>query len=222
MLAQGSGNDQHNGIVGLYYINSGSQILETERATKQQVRQAMKTRLEAMTLSEFDSANALIRQKFLQLDIVCAANKIMLYYSVKSEVETVSLIEELLQKGKSVALPRCIEGRNLRASFIHQLDELSPGFFGLYEPSRGEPSIEPGELDLIVLPGLAFDHCGNRLGHGAGYYDRFLAGVKHPYKLGLAYDFQLVSQLPVEPFDIAVNGVLTPVNYYKTGIPTVK
>lgn len=180
--------------------------------TKQHWRSLMKERLAALTEAEFQTANQQIRERFIQLELVRQAAVVMIYYAVKREVATVSLITELLARGQRVALPVCTTGCNLVAREIHNLAEVGPtGKFGLYEPLPQMPKVAPAQIELAVVPGVAFDRNGNRLGHGAGYYDRFLncAELK-AVKLGLAYDFQVVERLPVDELDVKMDALLTP------------
>lgn len=182
------------------------------RALKDEIRHAMKAKLTALEPMEYRRLNTLIRQQFLQLPIVRYSRRIMLYYSINYEVETVSIIQELLNQGKEIALPACAPRKNLLVGRIKDIKELVKGKFGLWEPSLAGPTIDPSDLDLIIVPGLAFDCQGFRLGYGAGYYDRFLIKTS-ALKIGLAYDFQIIPSLPVESFDIPVDTVLTPLQY---------
>jgi 5-formyltetrahydrofolate cyclo-ligase len=175
---------------------------------KEQIRRTMKERLAALAGEEYLAFNAGIREQFWDLRIVNQAKTVMIYYSINQEVETVSIIIELLRLDKKVALPVCTPEKDLRVGMIKSLEELAPGKFGLMEPKPGVPLLGPDELDLVVVPGVAFDKQGNRLGHGAGYYDRFLTQTD-AYKLGLAYEFQVVDELPVEPHDSPLDGLLT-------------
>lgn len=180
--------------------------------TKQHWRSLMKERLTALTETEFQTANQQIQKRFIQLELVRHAAVVMIYYAVKHEVATVNLITELLARGRRVALPVCTAGCNLVAKEIQQLAEVSPtGKFGLSEPLPQTPEVVPDQIKLVVVPGVAFDQNGNRLGHGNGYYDRFLncADLK-AVKLGLAYDFQVVERLPVDQFDVKMDALLTP------------
>lgn len=184
-------------------------------SAKSQLRQAMKARLAALSSEEYEFFNARIRERFFDLSPVKNAGSIMIYYSINHEVETCSIIKELLKLGKIVSLPICTPEKNLLAGKIEDLAGLTMANFGLREPPRGAQLLEPAKLDLIVVPGVAFDEKGYRLGHGAGYYDRFLASVPEIYKLGLAYDFQVLAELPVDRFDVPVDGLLTPDRYLR-------
>ena len=182
--------------------------------TKRRLRREIETKLSALTDQEYHEFNAGIQQRFLNLDRICRANTIMIYASFAREAATFPLIKALLPTGKILSLPRCIPGNDLVAGVVSDLTQLVPGRFGILEPSAAAPSMEPEALDLIVVPGLAFDHCGHRLGRGAGYYDRFLCRTPaRTFKLGLAYDFQFLDRIPAAAHDIPMDGLLTPSAY---------
>lgn len=182
--------------------------------TKRRLRREIEAKLSALTDEEYHESNALIQRRFLNLDRVRRAKTIMIYASFAREAATFPLIEALFKTGKTVSLPRCIPGNDLAAGVVSDLDQLVPGCFGILEPSATVPSIEPEALDLIVVPGLAFDRYGHRLGRGAGYYDRFLSRTPaRTFKLGLAYDFQILHLIPTAGHDIPMDGLLTPSLY---------
>jgi 5-formyltetrahydrofolate cyclo-ligase len=174
----------------------------------------MKTKLANIAPEEFVNLNNTLSQRFFEIPLVKNSNRIMIYYSINHEVATTHIISKLLKMGKTVVLPACTIDRNLRASIIHNLDELVPGIFGIKEPAASALEIDPKMLDLVVIPGVAFDKKGFRLGHGAGYYDRFLTRTA-AFKLGIAYDFQIVDKLPAEPHDVTVQALLTPEGYWQ-------
>ena len=176
---------------------------------KSKIRQEMKSKLAALTPGDYQALNFLIEQRFFNLPILQKSQTVMIYYSIHHEVATNSIILRLLEAGKAVALPTCIDKTNIRAGKVQNLDELIPGVFGIHEPSSLALEIHPSEIDLVVIPGVAFDQKGMRLGHGAGYYDRFLSKTK-AYKLGLAYDFQVIDNLVFENHDVPMDALLTP------------
>jgi 5-formyltetrahydrofolate cyclo-ligase len=180
---------------------------------KGKLRQEMKMKLDSLNHEEYRRFNADLYRSFIKLGIVQSAKKIMIYYSIHKEVQTEAIINYLLKNGKTVALPVCTRERDLRAAVINDLSQLQPVAFGLMEPGPEATALDPKQLDLIVVPGVAFDEKGYRLGHGAGYYDRFLSKTTNSFKLGLAYDFQIVAEVPVESHDIGMNGILTPSRY---------
>jgi 5-formyltetrahydrofolate cyclo-ligase len=181
--------------------------------TKQEIRGKMLEMLRQHTQEERRRKGNLIKEKLFALTEFVSARFVMFYVSKDGEVETDSMIRRALAIGKKVAVPiTMVEERKIVASQVIDVDkELSPGPFGILQPS--EPFIRhipPGELDLVVVPGVAFDKAGNRLGRGAGYYDRFLKNLSGRIPLiGIAFDFQLLDELPVSLHDIPVNKVIT-------------
>lgn len=145
------------------------------------------------------------------------AGCIACYVSVRNEVHTHSLIDFARVSGKRVAVPVALPNRMLVHREIRSLAELKPSTLGLLEPS-GETSrvVPPEAFDVIVVPGLAFDRAGNRIGFGAGYYDRFLS-LTPAIKIGLAFDFQLFDRLPADDRDVAMDLVITESEIHTTG-----
>ncbi len=180
---------------------------------KRDMRKEMKRRLQELTPAERETYNRRIWERFFQLEAVKRAKTVMIYYGVGTEIDTVPLIEGLLSQGKTVGLPVCREDMNLDIGRIKSLRQVKARHFKhftLMEPWN-TPFLEPAVLDMAVIPGIAFDIKGNRLGHGAGYYDRFLSSVPPKvYKLGLAYDIQIMAQIPVAEHDRPMDGLLTP------------
>ncbi|MFY9177597.1 MAG: 5-formyltetrahydrofolate cyclo-ligase [Caldicoprobacterales bacterium] len=139
-------------------------------------------------------------------------NNYMSYVSIKNEVRTIEIIDNLLKNGNNVSVPVCItETTKLIASQIFHIDELVPTHFGLLEPkSDSIRPVEPECLDLVLVPGLAFDRKGNRLGYGKGYYDGFLTKVSsNTLKIGLAYSFQIINEVPVDSSDVPLDIIVT-------------
>ena len=134
------------------------------------------------------------------------ARRVYLYVSMPGEVEMRPLIEQAWMEGKQVAVPKVLEGRMVFIE-IFSFQELSPGFYGIWEPKGQEEVL--WEDALVILPGVAFDKKGHRIGYGGGYYDRYLAA--HPLKtLALAFGFQVFEELPSEEADIPAGGLITP------------
>jgi 5-formyltetrahydrofolate cyclo-ligase len=180
---------------------------------KNELRQKMKTKLDSVSYADYQNFNNNLYRNFCELELLKTAKKIMIYYSVRKEVKTEAIINFLLKKDKMVALPVCLPERELKAALIKDLSRLQPAAFGLMEPGPDAAILNPDQIDLIIAPGVAFDEKGRRLGHGAGYYDRFLSKTANSFILGLAYDFQVVAEVPLENHDIRMNGILTPSRY---------
>lgn len=155
-----------------------------------------------------------ICRRFVELAEFDAAAAVFLYVHVRDEVRTAGLIGRLLEGGKQIVVPYC-EGRVLRLFRLKDLDELAEGCFGLLEPRaalRGDGArrIPPESLDLLAVPGLAFDQDGGRLGHGQGYFDRFLPSLRpDAVAAGLAYECQIFPQIPMDAHDVFVDKVIT-------------
>lgn len=164
-----------------------------------------------------DAMSLAICEKLSSLSAYQTAQVVMAYVHARSEVRTESLIRELLAEGKTVVIPYC-DGDDLIPWRLTDWSELAIGAFGILEPRaelRNVPQrrIEPVEIDLICVPGLAFDRAGNRLGSGRGYYDRLLPLLRDDaIKVGLAYECQIVPQLPTEPHDVPMDLVITEAN----------
>jgi 5-formyltetrahydrofolate cyclo-ligase len=137
------------------------------------------------------------------------AQTIMAYYSLPDEVNTHDLIDDLVAEGKTVLLPRVMGDETMELRRYTGRADLKEGSFHILEPV-GEPFTDFSTIDLILVPGLAFDAVGHRLGRGRGYYDRFLHSKDGSYcvKIGVCFDFQKVDEVPVDAFDIAVDKVV--------------
>lgn len=156
---------------------------------------------------ELDSS---IREKVLALLAYRRAKQVLFYLSAGSEPDTWELLDQALGEGKTVCAPRCLDSEGSMAFYrVTSRQELIPGRFGLWEPDP-ERCSPAGDVTgaLCLVPGLAFDREGFRLGYGKGYYDRFLAG--HSVEtVGLCYGELLVPRLPRGPFDQRVSCVVT-------------
>lgn len=131
-----------------------------------------------------------------------------LYCSMGGEISTRRILEELFREKRPVALPR-IEGCDLRLHRVTSMEQLAPGRFGITEPLAETPPVAESEPDLILVPGVAFDRRGHRVGYGKGFYDRLLQHTGAPV-IALAYGFQIVHHVPDEPHDRRMDYILTP------------
>jgi 5-formyltetrahydrofolate cyclo-ligase len=161
-----------------------------------------------------DLKGAAIAVRVEQLPQYRRARVVATYVGVKSEVATRSLIEGRLARGEPTAVVYRQDG-DLALCLIHSLDELGPASFGLLEPvpyvvADPERHCAPADVDLFLVPGLAFDPAGGRIGYGKGYYDRLLAAAgPGAVFLALAFECQMVESVPMLPHDVAVHLVMT-------------
>ena len=147
-------------------------------------------------------------ERFLSLPEVDRARTVLLFYGVGREPDTRGLITTLLQRGKTVVLPRCLPRRQMEARCVTGLDDLTPGSFQIPEPGEHCPAIDRAEIDLILVPNLCCDRLCYRLGHGGGYYDRYLAGYTG-VTVALCPEARLQERLPRDEYDLPVGLVLT-------------
>jgi len=145
---------------------------------------------------------------FMKLKEYSSARKIMLYYSINKEPDTLEIAKAALLAGKAVAFPLCLGRGVMQARVVSSLSQLEPAVLGIPAPTASAPLIEPEELELIIVPALVYDKLGYRLGYGGGYYDRFLSGIR-AFTVGLTRERLIKEKLPVEPHDIKVSCVIT-------------
>ncbi len=191
---------------------------ETILIQKQRLRRELRGRRASFAFR--DAASQAIASRLLGLPEVVRSRVIMTYVSVGSEVATRDLVPKLFQLEKIVLVPYCL-GSELQLFQLEALDELEPGTLGIPEPpprlrSAPQRQGQPETIDVALVPGLAFDLQGNRLGQGKGYYDRFLRTMRpDAFKLGLAFECQLVPAVPHTHHDTPVDAVLTEKTLYR-------
>lgn len=179
-------------------------------AEKKALRREMLARRRALSAEERTRASEMICTRVRALTMLQEARTIMLYASTGEEIDLCPLMEELLAEGRHIALPE-ITGRGvMEARELPAMDALTDGIFGIRtpDPARGG-IIPPEEIDLVIVPGAAFDEYGGRLGLGGGYYDRFLPRAQRAVRLVLAFDFQIVPDVPMGVQDARIDAVLT-------------
>ncbi len=179
---------------------------------KDSIRKEILKKLIAHPALERAARSRKIKDKLFQEEEFKKAKCVMFYVSTEEEVDTYRMIFEALEMGKRVCVPVILKGlKKIVASEIKGSSALRKGPHGIYQPK--ESTINPvslEDIDLVVVPGVAFDSCNIRLGRGYGYYDRFLCGLKEETKtIGLAFQFQVVDSLPRDSHDIPVSKTIT-------------
>lgn len=192
-------------------------IIEAKRWWREQIREVQKS----LTSEYMEKASASIIGQLEALDEFRTAKNVLLYVSLGKEVQTAELMEAASTAGKTVALPLCMDTREhiMEARFYDEEHPLVKGAYGIMEPAADSMIMKPEEIDLIVLPCMSCDPDCNRIGHGAGYYDRFLAKVRdNCVTVALCYSAVLAEKLPTEEHDKKVDIVITESEVYRGAI----
>lgn len=205
---------------------------------KEQIRKEMKEKLNATSEEYRSEASAKIALNALNipemkeqkrtglLGLKKTGKTVLAYCSVGNEPSTLALIDSLLKSGRRVCLPLCTdldeEGHRtgafdaMEARVITSFDDLAAGAYGIPEPKAETELVPPEEIDIIILPCVGCDRQCRRIGHGAGYYDKYLTTVrKDCFTMALCYEEVLVDELPVEEHDMPVDAVVTEKTVYR-------
>ncbi len=189
--------------------------VESLKIAKEKIRKKVLTLLRKQKEEDRLKKSLLILKKLFALSEFKRAKTVLFYASFDGEVETLEMMTQSLTLGKKIALPS-LDTKNKRIipAYVHDLKEdLVLGSYGIPHSRHADiHSAECDEIDLAIVPGLAFDQDNYRLGRGAGYYDRFLTRLsRETPAIGLAFDFQIVSRLPRQEHDIPMTHVISTV-----------
>ena len=173
---------------------------------KKALRAAIRQQKRAMTPEEIIRKSAVLAEKFRASEAYQKAESIYGYLPYNQEVRTTPMLEQALKDGKRVAVPK-VFGEEMRFIWMTDLSQVAVGYAGIPEPVADGPVADDPQA-LVLMPGLAFDPQGHRIGYGGGFYDKFLEQeTQHP-TLALCYDFQMLDHLETEAHDIPVDTVL--------------
>ena len=173
---------------------------------KKKLRARIRELKRAMTEAEIDGKSAILGLKFRASALYAQANTIYGYLPYNQEVRTVPMLRQALRDGKRVAVPK-VFGDEMRFIYLEDLDAVEKGYAGIPEPVADGP-VANDPTALVLMPGLAFDAEGHRIGYGGGFYDRFLEDEPQHPTLALCYDFQMLEHLDTEAHDIPVDQVI--------------
>ena len=173
---------------------------------KKALRAQIRAQKRAMTPEQIEAASARLGQLFAASEAYQNAKTIYGYLPYNQEVRTVPMLEQALRDGKKVAVPKVI-GDDMKFIYMTDLSLVETGYAGIPEPVADEP-VADDPTALVLMPGLAFDPAGHRIGYGGGFYDRFLAAEPNHPTIALCYGFQMLPSLETEEFDIPVDCVL--------------
>ena len=174
---------------------------------KRALRKRIKEMKRQFSDKELESMSLHTVSRLLAHPAVVNAETILMYYSLADEVNTHEAVDALVRSGKTVLLPRVIDGENMEIRIYESRDDLAPGHYGIMEPT-GKLYTCYENINVAVVPGMAFDAAGHRLGRGKGYYDRFLPKATHAYKIGVCFDFQKRAAIPADDFDVTMDCVI--------------
>jgi 5-formyltetrahydrofolate cyclo-ligase len=202
---------QHLSSVQAAHSNTKYRGIEYEKCaglTKQEIRSKIQLKLKNQKEEDRKRKSGRIKNKLFKTRFFKKAKIVMFYVSFNGEVITKEMIQETRRLGRKVVVPVCEKDKIIRACLLGDNSRMVKGPYGISEPAE-KKLVNLKDLDLVVVPGIAFTKEGARLGRGKGYYDRFLK--KLPDKtvsIGLAFGFQVLSTLPASPHDVSVNKVI--------------
>ena len=173
---------------------------------KTELRKWIRSQKRAMTPEQIETASRILADKFFATTYYQNAKTVYGYLPYNQEVRTVPILQQALLDGKKVAVPK-VYGDTMRFIYLEDLLAVAPSDMGIPEPVADEP-VAADETALVLMPGLAFDPKGNRMGYGGGFYDKFLAQEPGHPTVALCYEFQMVESIPTDDYDIPVNCVL--------------
>jgi 5-formyltetrahydrofolate cyclo-ligase len=185
--------------------------------TKRELRQTLGKLRDVLTPDEQQELSKAVSDRLFCMEVYKQCDMVFTYLSFRSEVHTKEIIGQALADGKKVYLPR-IKQKDMNFYEMNDLDSLITSHYGIPEPPEEEKTRfigineNTGYQKLMLLPGLAFDPQGNRIGYGAGYYDKYLSKYEENYfyKIALAYDLQVINRIEADVFDIKADAILTP------------
>lgn len=176
--------------------------MHKEKSALRQEIKALRAAQNAAEKQELEKAIILAVDMYVQERNI---QKIHVFIPMEGEVDLMPLYEKWFAEGKKLIAPKTLENRQLENRIWRRINEIETGKWNTIHPKNN--SIYKGDYDLILVPGLAFDLKGYRLGYGAGYYDSFLADYPFTPKIGIAFPFQIVLSVPKEKHDQQVNGI---------------
>ena len=173
---------------------------------KKELRRQIREKKRAMTEEEITLRSTRLGELLRQSQVYQQAKTIYFYLPYNQEVRTVPMLEQALRDGKQVAVPK-VYGEEMKFLYLTSLDRIGKGYAGIPEPLDDGP-VAQDETALVLMPGLAFDPQGHRIGYGGGFYDKFLSREPNHPTIALCYEFQMLPRLETEAFDIPVDQVL--------------
>jgi 5-formyltetrahydrofolate cyclo-ligase len=180
---------------------------------KKELRRYIREQKRHFTPQQLGEMSLDIMSSLLSHSQIQKADSVLMYHSLPDEVDTHSALDKLLAMGKKVLLPKVVSDTEMTIHEYTGKESLQPSEpYGILEPTTPELSIINCQLSIAVVPGMAFDRQGHRLGRGKGYYDRFLSQIPNIYKIGVCFPFQMLESIPSESTDVVMDEVITSLN----------
>ncbi|MBO7567961.1 MAG: 5-formyltetrahydrofolate cyclo-ligase [Bacteroidales bacterium] len=175
------------------------------RVGKQELRTQIRAAKRLHTSGQLADFSKTLCDKILKMPIFQSAHTLLLYSPLPDEVDVFPIVSNAHENGKTVLLPKVV-GNDLELHIYKGVESLERGAFGILEPT-GEVFFDYDTVDVAIIPGMAFDKAGHRLGRGKGFYDRMLPRLKNAYKIGVCFPFQYLDEIPCEAHDVRMDCV---------------
>lgn len=176
---------------------------------KDEIRRVMRARRGMLSPEEQARAARAVLARLRAFAPYDRARRVMAYMACRGELDLAPVIADALARGKTLLLPRCEAPGVMTSRRVADLSQLERGAYGVLEPARGCAVCPPEAIDLVLVPGTAFDASGRRLGQGGGYYDRFLSRTG-ALRAGIGHDFALIPRVPAQAHDLRMDCIFTP------------
>lgn len=179
---------------------------------KNKLRKELITQRQSLSKEDVEAKSIRIINDLLTLDEIESSDHIMIYMSFRNEVDTKYLFEELLSKGKKVIAGRCYKDtKEIVPVYVTGYDDFDIGNYGILEPKiLDDNMVDVEDIDVVIVPGVGFDRKMDRIGFGAGYYDRFLSRLREDaLRIAICYDEQIIEHVPTDDFDLKMDIIIT-------------
>ena len=176
---------------------------------KAEIRRQMRSMRRALSGEEQKRAADGVYAQIMRMESYRSARTVMAYAAVRGELSLERVMEDIRASGRRLALPRCGESGEMDACLVTERRQLRQGAYGIWEPDESCLLVPPEEIDLMLIPGTAFDRAGGRIGQGGGYYDRYIIKTR-AVRVGICHGFALMNHIPTENHDVRMDAVVTP------------